>query len=72
MVLNWMAPSTLKVAYKNFQAALAGLASSDPPSFLGLLLTPTFSWQKGTTYMQENACLKAVANQNMNVDHTFT
>ncbi len=34
-------------------------------------MTPTFTWQSGQLFVQENLCLKAINNQGMNVDRSF-
>ena len=70
--VNWMVPATMKASYRACQAHLANLASVDHPSFLGLMLLPTWTYHRGQLHLQENLALKQMVDEGLNVDRSIT
>ena len=66
--LNWVAPCLVKTNVQAVHASLMGLVASDSPNSLSMALMPAFCYQRGQLWLSENMALKALANQNLNVD----
>jgi hypothetical protein len=69
--MNWLAPCLLKGQTQNIQSALMGTLACDTPGTMGLVLMPTFTYTRGQLWLAENAALKAMTGQNLNVDSLF-
>lgn len=66
--VNWMVPATIRAQYQAQQTSLIGLASTEYNNFLGYVLMPTWSSNRGQLWLSETACMKALAGQNVNLD----
>ena len=66
--VNWAAPSSIRANLQVTQSNLLGVAASEPASFLGITLMPTFTHNAGQLYLVEHSCLKSLTSQNLNCD----
>jgi hypothetical protein len=63
-----MVPVTIRAQYQAQQTSLIGIACTEYNNFLGYVLMPTWSSNRGQLWLSETACMKALAGQNVNLD----
>ena len=62
-LLNWMAPCTIKSPFQHGQAAMMGFLASESMASMGLVLLPTFTYNRGQLWIQEASSIKMLASQ---------
>eukprot|EP00969_Alexandrium_andersonii_P258993 11451421-Alexandrium_andersonii.AAC.1 len=68
--LNWATPCGFKANFQKEQAFVAGHLASENMQSMTAVLVPTFAWQPGQLYLQEQTVMKQLTSQNVNVDRT--
>ena len=67
-IANWSSPSTYAGASQKAQANLLGGIINGPGTHLGIALTPTHFYKKGSLFKAEQACMTLLGNACLNTD----
>lgn len=70
-VYNWLASSSVAVAYMKTQCSMLGLIIAADKQSLHCVLLPQFTWQKGQLLLAQQLCLKQLQGARANLDHSF-
>jgi hypothetical protein len=70
-LLNWVAPSTSSSDVQEKQAGLVSQCLHMNNNNVGIILTPMHSYKRGSLWMLEHACQKALVQRNLSIDRTF-
>ena len=72
IVLNWSSPGTFTAEAQRAQAAIMGsLMKPRGSKTIGVVLMPTYHYQRGKLFKLEAACVNALCAQNLNMDMSF-
>ena len=72
VLINWTAPCLLPAQRQKDHANVLAWALHDNANSCGIILSPTFSYQKGKTSLEEHAALNVLAQMGFNLDYQFS
>ena len=72
VVMNWVAPCTIKAEDFEMQASVASVLLAQGGATIGLMLSPLFSYKRGGVLQEELKIYNKLTNKNLNVDKSFT
>jgi hypothetical protein len=72
VIMNWVAPCTIKAEDFEIQASVASVLLAQGGTTIGLMLSPLFSYKRGGVLQEELKIYNKLTNKNMNVDKSFS
>ncbi|CAL1146424.1 unnamed protein product [Cladocopium goreaui] len=72
VLMNWTAPCLFPAGRQNDHINCLAWALHDNTNSAAIIFAPTFSYQKGKTFLEENACMQLLAQGGHNLDHQFS
>ena len=72
LLMNWTAPCLFPAGRQNDHINCLAWALHDNVNSAGIIFAPTFSYHKGKTFLEENACMQLLAQGGHNLDHQFS
>ena len=71
-VLNWSAVCRVKDDFQSLQSQILGIIMNQQPASMGICVLPEFSYKRNHVWRSQMACLEALSNAALIVDHNVS
>ncbi|CAK9068414.1 unnamed protein product [Durusdinium trenchii] len=72
VLMNWTAPCLLAASRQKDHSNVLAWALHDNTNSCGVIFSPTFSWNKGKTFLEEHAAMQVLLSGGHNLDFQFS